>query len=288
LPSSWREENTRKRTELARIEYPTLPQSERIPRLLSDLWPRYWEITRPLTLTVWRVHGLQSLESEERIESATLLDRDLRTLDEKLQKMLDSPEVKEIMQTTSSHKQSSHDGCCPRLPYLPLFLLHPEAGHFALIILCMKLYLRAIAFPALWDIIPKDSVPVKPLNGLTADALSVVMCCYFAGLETSFSDTPEALLPTFAALVLAALTCPQGLRSWLWFKFAHFEKMGGLAFDPIKKTCAVVWKIPEIATNGFDSSKQNIPPEFYEDISFSFMALSDAMAAAKLNCEDEG
>jgi hypothetical protein len=282
LPATWREENIRKRAELARLDYPTLSQKDRLPRLLADIWPRYWGITFTLTETLQSVFGLKSLNQKERIDSAKQLELELRILNRNLQDLLESPEAKEILQMTTSHKQSSHHKCCPKPPFEPRFFLYPPAGQFAMVLLSMKLYLRWLAFPALWDIISKESVQITSLEGYSTEYLAVEVCRIFAGLETNFSHEPEALLPSFAPLVLSALTCPIGHRPWLWYKFAHFEKTGGVAFDPIKKTCALVWKMPEIATEGFDLSKEKIPVEFYADMNISFMHLTDAMEAVKL------
>src|SRR5579871_6271154 len=70
LGPEWRNENVRVRTELARVEYPLLSEEEHLPRLLDDIWPKYWSYTAKLTEIITRVPKLKSMSTENRPAAA--------------------------------------------------------------------------------------------------------------------------------------------------------------------------------------------------------------------------
>ena len=60
-------------------------------------------------------------------------------------------------------------------------------------------------------------------------------------------------------MVVAAQAIPPDLRRWVWCKLAHFESLGQLCFEPIKKNLAAIWDMPEILTKGFSPLLGNTP-----------------------------
>jgi len=46
---------------------------------------------------------------------------------------------------------------------------------------------------------------------------------------------------------------------WLWYKLAHFEKLGQFSTVGIKKHLSVWWNMPNLATEGFGKWKGEPP-----------------------------
>jgi hypothetical protein len=51
--------------------------------------------------------------------------------------------------------------------------------------------------------------------------------------------------------LIAALTCPPNLQTWMCCKLAHFEKLGQLVHKPLRRTLARVWDMPQILDLNF-------------------------------------
>lgn len=288
LPTVWRYENHRIRTELAQTEYPLLSEDERKPRVLDDIWGKYWIYTPILSDVIIQIPKLRTVETQDRPAAAAKMEASMRDFHQRLEDIFDTPEVKEVLQTITPNGpiRSRHTKCCPKPPFEPIYLEFPTAGYFRMIATGCQIYIRAIVHPALKDALAIEGRQVEDLGGATVTDLADILCRTFAGLEIAFADNPDALLPCFAGLVLAAMGCQPAYRDWLWHKFVHFEQMGGFAFDPIKKVCAAVWNMPEVATKGFDASKKDWPKKsFWNDPSYDELTL--IMDKVKLDNEKE-
>jgi hypothetical protein len=58
---------------------------------------------------------------------------------------------------------------------------------------------------------------------------------------------------------MAGLTCPLETRMWLWYKLAHFEELGYLSFEPVRRQLSVLWGMPLLLTGGFSAWKERVP-----------------------------
>lgn len=58
---------------------------------------------------------------------------------------------------------------------------------------------------------------------------------------------------------MAGLTCPLETRIWLWHKLAHFEELGYLSFEPVRRQLSVQWDMPQLLTGGFTGWKERVP-----------------------------
>jgi len=121
---------------------------------------------------------------------------------------------------------------------------HPPAGAFRVLIYGLKCYTRAVLYPPIRETLGDQATQIAFEPG---DLCSIEVCKTFAGLEDSYlGENPENFLPLFTPLILSTTTCPPDLRSWLWYKLVHFEKLGHLAFDPVKSNLTKLWNMPEI------------------------------------------
>lgn len=294
LPVEWRLENFRIRTELAREEYPHLSEDERLPRLLDDIWPKYWCYTMKLTNIICGIPKLKTIDIDLRSAAAAQLEADMREFHRNLEELLQSAEALEILQTTQPEGtlRTRHAKCCPQVPFEPTYLKFPPAGYFSIIAFGCQIYIRTLLHPALKDAVLQTGLKAEDLDGPPITDLADLLCKTFAGLEYAFNDTPDALFPCFPGLVIATLSCQPGYRDWLWYKFAHFEQMGGYAFAPIKRSLAQVSNMPEIVTEGFDGLKEHKPskkplpkPSYWTDPSFD--ELQSIMEKVKLDNADD-
>jgi hypothetical protein len=256
LPAHWREENVRIRQNLAQVEYPRLSETERIPRILDDIWAEFLSLMPTVSNVLSRVPELKKMEGQARFNAASELDAELYEFEQSLELFLNSPHVLEALSpaASSSHAHGwRHVDCCPHLPFTPHLMQHPGAGIFRIRVLAFKCYIWAVLYPPIQDVLGASATEIifEP-----ADTCSFEVCKTFAGLEDSpLGDNPDNFLTVFASLVLATTTCPLESRLWLWHKFLHFEKLGHLTFDPMKRKLASLWNMPEII------SEKRLPTE---------------------------
>ena len=111
-------------------------------------------------------------------------------------------------------------------------------------------YIRSVFYPAIRA--KRKRTESTGLTGKSATYYSDEICKAFAGIEDDLQrNDPDALIPLFSILMMAATTCSPELRGWLWYKLRHFEHLGYLTFEAIKRHLAALWNIPEIVTKGF-------------------------------------
>jgi len=268
LPTHWREENVRIRHELAQVEYPGLSQTERIPRILDDIWAEFLSLIPTVCNVLSRVPELKKMEGLARFNAASELDAELFEFEQSLELFLNLPHVLEALSPAASSSQAHgwrHAGCCPPLPFVPHLMQHPTAGIFRIIVLAFKCYIWAVLYPPIRDVLGASATEIifEP-----ADTCSFEVCRTFAGLEDSLlGDNADNFLPVFASLVLATTTCPPESRLWLWHKFVHFEKLGHLTFDPMKRKLASLWNMPEIISEKQLPAEDICPPDIAVDCS---------------------
>jgi len=82
------------------------------------------------------------------------------------------------------------------------------------------------------------------------------ICRGYAAIEDEFGDDLSCLLACLRPLSVAGFACPPELRSWYWHKLAHFERLAPKYSEPVRRYVAVLWGMPELLTQGFDSWKQ--------------------------------
>jgi hypothetical protein len=250
LPRPWREENVRKRLEIAQRDYPLLSKEERKPRILDDVWQQYLALIPRLVDVLAGIIPLKSMEGTERANEAARLETELRAFDKDVRDLFKLPHVLEVLQIAPlpNPLRNKHVSCCPPLPFIPHILHFPPAGFFRQIFLGVQAYTRAVLLPSLRSENPG-------MEGEDVSYFSLEMCRTYAGLEYSLGDNPDALLPCFSSLVLATATCPLNARKWLWYKLSHLETLGHLTFDPIKRNLASLWDMPDLAVSGYRSSR---------------------------------
>lgn len=266
LPPAWRDENVRIRQKLAEAEYPLLSASERSPRILDDVWAQFLAMVPKVSDVLCRVPELKKMDDQERFNAARQLDVELRHFEHDVEQFLNLPHVLEVLRPTDLSPPHGwrHADCCPPLPFTPHVMQYPPAGMFRSMIFAFKCYTWAVLYPPIRDALGDAA---REITFEPAYVCSVEVCRTFAGLEDSFlGDNPETLLPVFASLILATTTCPPELRVWLWSKLVHFEKLGHLSFDPIKRNLASLWDMPEIVTERYASSRDTSPPQILRNL----------------------
>ena len=78
----------------------------------------------------------------------------------------------------------------------------------------------------------------------------------YAAIEDEFDEDPSCLLSCFRPLSVAGFSCPRELRDWYWHKLVHFERLNYKYVEPVRRYLSVVWGMPELLTQGFESRKQ--------------------------------
>ena len=259
LPQEWRQENVRIRQKLAHQDYPRLSENERKPRLLDDLWSQLWLLVLPMAHVVAAIPLLNNLEGRKRSKTAGRLEVKLKQFNADFLGFIESAHVQEVLEP-SSHmtSRSSHSTCCPPFPYAPHVLQYPPAGIFQMILYSVITYTHAILFPPLHVTLGSK----QETKDFDITFYSIETCRTFAGIEDSYNDNFDVLFPCFSVMsLIAALTCPPNLRMWLRCKLAHFENLGQFPFEPLKKSLAVLWDMPEVLTRGFSPMSSNAPQD---------------------------
>ena len=266
LPHIWRTENVRIRQELAEADYPRLSGTERISRILDDAWAYFLALVPNVSDVVYGVPQLTKLGGQERLNAARQLDNQLRNFEHDIQDFLNSTHVLEALApvpTISLHSHGlRHTECCPRFPLSPYAMQYSPSGKFRITIFGFKCYIWAVLYPPIREAIGNAA---REITFEAADICSIEVCKTFAWLEDSLGDNPDNFLPVFSSLVLSTTTCPPELRVWLWCKLVHFETLGHLSFDPIKRNLASLWNMPEIITERHPPSTDSAPPQILSE-----------------------
>ena len=263
LPEIWRNENVRIRQEIT-----CYPLSE--AALLDNLWPRVWATIPALAIILSEI---PKLKGSRNIFAFACLHAQLEDFRTELRRLIESPDVEEIMQAESTFTfTSAHVTCCPPLPFVPHVLQFPPAAYLRLYLLSLQNYLQVLIEPVLHaKCSAKD------------DSIAYEMCRTFAGIEILFER--DALLPCFSSLVLAGMSCPVNVRMWFWYKLAHFEELGQFSIEPIKKVISVLWEMPNLVTEGFGPWKADPPEHDIKVVSADDIDIATKLANVSLDDE---
>jgi len=273
LPKTWREENVRIRQKLADQDYPQLSAENRKARILDDIWPQFLANIPALNEISLQIHSLQTLNNDERAQSAARLEKDLRQWFTEIEQFLALKHVMEALQPVDSPSvpyQYKHASCCPRPPFTPYHMQFPPAGLFRIVVYVTQWFVQSVLYPALRAQV--NSSQTTPF-GKEPSYYSQEIFKFFAGLEEDLGDDPDAMIHIFPLLLTTTANCAPDIREWLWYKLRHFEQLGLLTFKATKRHYAKLCNMPDIVTKGFSG-----PPPFQvpRDIS-----CEDIIAAAK-------
>jgi hypothetical protein len=256
LPSEWRQENVRTRQKLAIREYAFLAQKDRKPRLLEDLWAQLWGLIPRLLDVLATIPQLKTMKRRQRTDMAVHLQSEFQQFYRDFAHFINSSPVMEILQPLPSLSMttSKHVNCCPPPPFIPHFFQYPHAGLFHLLIQCLKAWMRFSLYPSLCAELGFEPT-VAGLQDTTFYSFEV--CRTFAGIERQFDHNNAVIFPCFVPMLQAALSCSPNVRPWMLAKLRHFEEHGQICPDFIKKSLALFWNMPEIATEGFGVSMRD-------------------------------
>ena len=251
LPREWRQENVHVRQTLAREEYPFLSQSDRKPRLLEDLWVQLSGLTPYLVDILATIPQLKKMKGRQRVKIAAYLRSEFQQFYRDFTSFTNSSPVMEVVQSLPSLSiaASKHRDCCPQSSFLPRFFHYPPAGIFHLVIQCLKIWIWFCLYPSLRAELDFE-LEVKTSEDQDVMSYSLELCKTFAGIEHQFDQNPAAMVPCFVPMILAAISGPPNIRPWILSKLRHFEEQGQFCNNSIKRNLAVLWNMPEIATEG--------------------------------------
>ena len=265
LADTWRHETVRSRQNLAHLEYPRLSITQRKARLLDDLWPQLALLIPQLIDILAEIPKLSLMEEQERLDTISCLQTQAKVFYNDLIGFTHSRHVCEVLKPAQVIRlTSTHDTCCPPLPFTPCTLQFPPAGYLRLRLFSIQYYLLVIINPLLYPEIEQSSESAEEASYCANE-----ICRTYAGLEIAFDSDLDLLMPCCASITLAGMSCPPNERMWIWYKLAHFEQWGPLFLDPIKKAVSIFWDMPNIATEGFSCSafpEPRIRPLTSEDI----------------------
>lgn len=260
LSFEWRQADLRIRRKLAEQDYPRLSKEQRSARLLDDLWPEYWALGPCLADVFSKIPQLKTLQDLDRRLLLTQLGDRLIQFQDEMDKLEQSPFVQEILEladaTSNLSPDSSHSECCPPFPTESAGPIHkfrfPPAGLFKMHMLLFRIYVPTLLFAPLQD-------AGLPSTGFRLDTEvydAAEMCRTYAGIEATFGDNMDLMLPSLYALVMAGFSCPRYLRRWLWCKLAHLEPLGRNYIEPIKEPLSVLWGRPDLKEQGIGFGKE--------------------------------
>lgn len=252
---------------------------------LDYLWAAMFSIVPDLSDVLAAVNHLKTIDEPNRTDTASQLLTQLQVFHSKFNNFLQAKEVVDILATTPHYTPipdfPRHYECCPPVPFKPIYFQYPPAGHLRMVCLCIEIYMHSILYPLLNDIVQPNSPRTSHFEKVGQCALE--LCRVYAGMEATLSENEDSLLPCFSALVTAGFGCPSEVRMWLWYKLAHFEHLGPLAFEPIKKNLSVYWNMPNLAKEGFGTWKRDPPGPKISDITADMIALASSLAEVNLD-----
>lgn len=268
LHPSWRETNALVRETIQREKYAHLPEQDRIPILLDYLYPKFYCLIPKLINILSLIPSLKSMRHGERERTAAQLALELRESDESIDDFFELDDVGQVLQPVILNPidvGSRHVICCPTFPYHPYFFKYPQAAQLQIMAIGMKCYVRAILLPPILAVLDQTENLVELGDG---EEYSIQICRMFAGLEGTLSkpDTSyESFLPIAGSMILATTFCPPELRLWLWCKLVHFEELGRRSLDPMRRSLATLWDMPELVSPSLVSN-YSATPEILESI----------------------
>lgn len=262
---------------IAACDYPQLSSDKLKARILDDLWQEAWAIVPHMAEILATIPHLNTSTVDSRAKMLVFLESKLLYVHNYLDVLMASPHAVTLLQTieTGFPWRTRHSECCPNLPFPPHRFLFPPAGMLLLSFLSLRIYLRTILYA------PVRAAGVQignlELESQLGESHAYEICRGYAAVEDEFGDNLSSLLPCFNALVMAGFSCPPELRTWLWHKLAHFEQLGHAYVQPVKKNLSVVWGMPELLTQSFESWKKRPLENRIEDLN-----ANDIDTAAKI------
>lgn len=287
LPEEWIQAEVQFRTALARQDYPNLKPEQRPARLTSDLYPELLTIIPSLIRVFNGTSRLKLVDGSKREKRRLQLRKELDQFTELLRQFMKSPRVLEVLKPASADVRypRRHTTCCPPPPFPPEPLAFPPAGYLRLLVLGMQLWVATVIYsqlhppPAENATSTSSSTKTSPIHTTQASSSSyntqsaaLSLCRTYSALDQAYPQ--DNLFPCFPPLVMAGLTCPFETRRWLWHKLAHFEELGYLSCQPIKRQLSVIWGMPQLLTGGFGEWKERVPgggAKILEDDEFDIM-----------------
>jgi hypothetical protein len=263
LPPTWLNANVQIRQQLAHIEYPRLASIYRQSRLLDDLWPQYWAISNGFTDIQQMIISLETLKGEPRFRVITHIQTGLGRIIKELTGFINSPHVVEVFRPSSTVPILSTN---PPPPFVPYVCQFPPAGYLRTVLHASLVFVRYVIYPAFLSKIDHSPVIVG-IEEPEPDFHCVEICRSFAGMEYTFANNPVLLFPCWPAMVLAATKCPPYLRGWVWSKLIHFENLGDIRVETVKKNIAISWDTPELLDGSYSWETGSHPnPEPIVDV----------------------
>jgi hypothetical protein len=239
-------------------------------RVLDDLWQEYRAMVPELIDVIAELKILPSLDPVEKATSQNRLLAQLRIFQRNFSIFTESSELLNalqftIMETPPSdwHAAPAYGG--PPPPFQPYQFDYPPAGLLSLVCNCVEVLVRGVYLPILSSSLspPNDPQQAKLEKDIT-ECYAYELCQAYAGLEISFQNNQDELIPCFSPLFSTAFCCPPGLRTWLWHKLAHYEQFFPTTVSHARKLLAGMWKLPELDSGGFEAWKEK-PPELRTD-----------------------
>jgi hypothetical protein len=224
LPPEWRQQNVLRRQELAHSEYPHLSPEERTPRLLDDLWPQLWTLVPTLNHVVANIPKLNDMKKSRRSTAAMQLLAKLNQFTADFEAFIKSPHVLHILQRSSSTKpKCDHSECCPEFPYTPHVFLFPPAGVFHLVTQSIQAHYSVLLYPTLYNAVGQNQSRRNEESATdNATHWCIEMCSTFAGIEHAYDGREGFMFVSTVSMgLIAALTCPPNLQTWMRCKLPH-------------------------------------------------------------------
>ena len=284
LPQAWRLEDSRVRKELARLEYPNLPKSQRKQRLVDDIFQEVASLNPYIVSMYSTIVTLKGLRGETRSQTLLKFREELIFVRHRLKEIMESSLASEVLETEKRLTYTSkHSECCPDPPAFSYKFRFPPAGMLQLSFLVLLNGLQIFLYAP----IRQAGIRIAEFedDASKVQSRTYEICCVFAAIEDEFDDL-NVLLPAFNNLIMAGFSCPKNLRSWLWHKLAHFEQFGHLYFEPLKRKLSVLWGMPELLEMGFASCKESPLENRKEELGADDLDLVSRFTNLDLNSDD--
>ena len=253
LPKTWRQEDLRIRRLLAASEYSQVPKDQLQSRILDDVLQATLIIIPSMADAIATIPELDESTGDERAKIIVYLESTLIYILDHVATLRASRLVMQLLQTieVGFPWRTKHSVCCPDLPFPPFQFLYPPAGMVFICLQAIRNYVQVILYP-----------PIKA-NGVRIEKLELEsefdeyhayeMCRAYAAIEDEFGHNSSCLLSCFRPLSVAGFSCPREIRSWYWHKLVHFEQVCPKYVEPVRRYLSVVWGMPELLTQGFES-----------------------------------
>lgn len=270
LPRQWRSELIRQRE--TRSTPPTLAGDEYKAAVLHELWEEYDDILPEYFELTAGLKAIPSLSGKEKEKAEGLLRSKLHLFNRQVLQFVESPRFIEVCQQLPAPSppfplpKDFHRDCgCPPPPFQPVFSAFPPAGGLHLVCICIEVMITLVPSPILLKP-PPSQIEDAQSDTSKSDLLKDIaehhvydLCRIFAGLEITYSHTPDFLLPSYTSLLVAAFACPLPLRRWLGFKLAHMEESYNvystsaerMLFQATRQVLANIWEMPSLVKRGF-------------------------------------